>query len=68
MASMTMIYTLLFLSFTLSYAIKTSTIINYTDNEVMAMYEEWLVKHQKVYNELGKNLHQLLNKNPQLRV
>ena len=51
---MTMIYTLLFLSFTLSYAIKTSTIINYTDNEVMAMYEEWLVKHQKVYNELGK--------------
>ncbi|KAG4938765.1 hypothetical protein AAZX31_16G088500 [Glycine max] len=44
--------TLLFLSFTLSCAIDTSTITNYTDNEVMTMYEEWLVKHQKVYNGL----------------
>lgn len=28
--------------------------INYTDKEIMAMYEEWLVKHQKVYNGLGE--------------
>ncbi|KAK7386410.1 hypothetical protein VNO78_26623 [Psophocarpus tetragonolobus] len=49
MASMAVISTLLFLSFTLSLAT-----MNYTDNEVMTMYEEWLVKHQKVYNGLGE--------------
>ncbi|XP_020202433.1 cysteine proteinase COT44 [Cajanus cajan] len=46
---MSIIPTLLFLSFTLSLASDMST-----DNEVMAMYEEWLVKHQKVYNALGE--------------
>ncbi|TKY55678.1 Cysteine proteinase RD21a [Spatholobus suberectus] len=53
MATMAMISTVLFLSFALSLAMDMS-IINYTDNEVMAMYEEWLVKHQKVYNGLGE--------------
>ncbi|KAJ1421153.1 Peptidase C1A, papain C-terminal [Sesbania bispinosa] len=63
MATMKAISTLLFLSFTLSWALDMS-IINYThdhnkpsgrsDKEVMAMYEEWLVKHQKVYNGLGE--------------
>ncbi|RDX87643.1 Cysteine proteinase RD21A, partial [Mucuna pruriens] len=53
MATKAMISILLFLSFTLSSAMDTS-IINYTDNEVMAMYEEWLVKHHKVYNGLGE--------------
>uniref|UniRef100_A0A2P2KWT8 Uncharacterized protein n=1 Tax=Rhizophora mucronata TaxID=61149 RepID=A0A2P2KWT8_RHIMU len=55
---------LLFLVFTLSSALDTS-IISYdqnhgtmsswrTDDEVMAIYEEWLVKHGKAYNGLGE--------------
>lgn len=57
-------FVLLFLSFTLSSASDMS-IISYdqthatksswrTDDEVMAIYEEWLVKQGKVYNALGE--------------
>ncbi|KAG6747677.1 hypothetical protein POTOM_047567 [Populus tomentosa] len=60
----TLMLMLLFLVFTLSSAYDMS-IISYdqthgatsswrTDNEVMAMYEEWLVKHGKNYNALGE--------------
>ncbi|KAL9326912.1 hypothetical protein ACSQ67_007557 [Phaseolus vulgaris] len=48
-----LIPTLLLLSFTFSHATAMS-IINYSENEVMDMYEEWLVKHRKVYNGLGE--------------
>ncbi|KAK7331028.1 hypothetical protein VNO77_25237 [Canavalia gladiata] len=58
MPSIATISAFLFLSFTISLAIDMS-IINYnthvrSDEEVMAMYDEWLVKHQKVYNGLGE--------------
>ncbi|CAL0312835.1 unnamed protein product [Lupinus luteus] len=62
MATIT-ILTLLFFFFTLSLALDMS-IITYPHNhnqpnprsndEVRTMYEEWLVKHQKVYNGLGE--------------
>ncbi|XP_011029381.1 PREDICTED: cysteine proteinase RD21a [Populus euphratica] len=62
--SSTLMLMLLFLVFTLSSAFDMS-IISYdqthvtksswrTDDEVMAMYEEWLVKHGKNYNALGE--------------
>ncbi|KAK7263180.1 hypothetical protein RJT34_30766 [Clitoria ternatea] len=65
MATMAIISTLLFLSFTMFSLAMDMSIINYThnhhdqlsnqsDKEIMAMYEEWLVKHQKVYNGLGE--------------
>ncbi|KAK7250998.1 hypothetical protein RIF29_33843 [Crotalaria pallida] len=63
MASMPISTLLVFSLFTLSLALDMS-IINYPDNhdqsnsrtneEVMSMYEEWLVTHQKVYNGLGE--------------
>ncbi|XP_061339992.1 cysteine proteinase COT44-like [Gastrolobium bilobum] len=58
MAATMAISTLLFISFfTMSLALDMS-IISYTNDHdqssVMAMYEEWLVKHQKVYNGLGE--------------
>ncbi|KAI4327418.1 hypothetical protein L6164_019883 [Bauhinia variegata] len=57
--------TLFFLSFTLSAFALDMSIISYThshdehlnwrsEEEVMSIYEEWLVKHQKVYNALGE--------------
>ncbi|XP_027345169.1 cysteine proteinase COT44-like [Abrus precatorius] len=47
-------FTWLFFSFTMSLAMDMS-IINHTHEEkVMALYEEWLVKHQKIYNGLGE--------------
>lgn len=62
--SSTLMLMLLFLVYTLSSAFDMS-IISYdqthgtksswrTDDEVMAMYEEWLVKHGKNYNALGE--------------
>ncbi|KAJ6872120.1 cysteine proteinase RD21A-like [Populus alba x Populus x berolinensis] len=62
--SSTLMLMLLFLVFTLSSAFDMS-IISYdqthvtksswrTDDEVMAMYDEWLVKHGKNYNALGE--------------
>ncbi|KAL2333505.1 hypothetical protein Fmac_014718 [Flemingia macrophylla] len=45
----TFLFLFLFLSFTISMAIDTDT-----DTEVMVMYEEWLLKHQKVYNAFGE--------------
>ncbi|XP_045804220.1 cysteine proteinase RD21A-like isoform X2 [Trifolium pratense] len=62
--SMKLTIFLIFLTFTVSLALDMS-IISYdkthpdkstkrTDNEVMNMYEEWLVKHGKSYNGLGE--------------
>ncbi|XP_014509925.1 cysteine proteinase COT44 [Vigna radiata var. radiata] len=53
MSSMAIIPTLLFLCFTFSH-VKAMSLINYSENEVMDMYEEWLVKQRKVYNGLGE--------------
>ena len=47
----------LFLCLTLTLALgDMSTIVSHEEenNEVMAMYEEWLVKNRKVYNGLGE--------------
>lgn len=51
-----MVSTMIFLSFTMLSLTMSMSMINnnITDNEVMSMYEEWLVKHQKVYNGLGE--------------
>lgn len=43
------LFTLLFLSFTLSHASD-----HRTDAEVRELYQNWLVKHQKVYNGIGE--------------
>ncbi|KEH31479.1 putative actinidain [Medicago truncatula] len=51
MASITITSLLFFSLITLSLAMDTSMRSN---EEVMTMYEEWLVKHHKVYNGLGE--------------
>ncbi|KAM5576624.1 hypothetical protein ABKV19_007459 [Rosa sericea] len=43
------LFTLLFLSFTLSHASSLRT-----EAEVRELYQHWLVKHQKVYNGIGE--------------
>ncbi|KAH0992883.1 hypothetical protein GBA52_004366 [Prunus armeniaca] len=46
------IFTLLLLSFTLSsYA---SSVNSQSEVEVKQIYQEWLVKHQKTYNEIER--------------
>lgn len=61
---MNLMIALVFVTFTVSLALDMS-IISYdkthadksswrSDEEVMTMYEEWLVKHGKVYNALGE--------------
>jgi len=50
---MAIVPTLLFLFFTFSH-VTAMSVVNYSENEVMDMYEKWLVKHRKVYNGLGE--------------
>ncbi|MED6126129.1 hypothetical protein PIB30_075358 [Stylosanthes scabra] len=57
-ATTTMSSIVFFLLLTMSSAMNMPIITNTnqqrTNDEVMTMYEEWLVKHQKVYNGLGE--------------
>lgn len=47
------LFTLLFLSFTLSHASPDQPSLR-TEAEVRELYQHWLVKHQKVYNAIGE--------------
>ncbi|XP_050123883.1 cysteine proteinase COT44-like [Malus sylvestris] len=46
------VFTILFLSFTLSYS--SPIVDSRSEADVKAIYQEWLVKHQKTYNGIGE--------------